>query len=123
MEKIKESEEKSGKIKETFKKVLNNVSLIKFAAFLIILKIIDVSTTYYSLTYLDATEMNPLVTFIINKIGLIPAMIAVLGIYSAIIYKVFISDRPKRDKAVLYIAIMLLMMIVDANNIFWMIYY
>lgn len=124
MEKIKELDGRKESKKEVFKSLFNKVSLLKFAILLVLLKVVDVATTYYALSSIsDAQEINPVVVFAISKMGLIPAMFAVLCLYIVVIYRIYTTiHRTRHDKINAFIAIFILMFLVDFNNIGWLIF-
>ena len=121
MEKIRELGEKSEGKKGVLRRIVN-ISLLKCAVILMAMKVIDVGTTYYALTNLDIQEANPFADYAMSKVGLIPTMIIMLGIYAAVIYRIYTAEhRVKKEKAIVFAIIFMLMFVIDLNNIVWII--
>lgn len=98
------------------------MSIVKLIWFNVILKILDVATTYYALNSdKHIIEANPIVRKAMSLIGIAPTlyiMFAVFAIIIFILYKLSLTASKKVDVCLKIIA--LLMSLVVINNLIWL---
>lgn len=82
----------------------------------VILKLLDALTTYYAITYLGCVEVNPIIVYLMDNIGMICSLI-LMTIFSIVIQ--YIIYRKCRKTTMLIISLLLLSVVI--NNIYMII--
>jgi hypothetical protein len=91
------------------------MTLLNLLVLFIILQILDVYSTYICFSK-GAREVNPIVRFVIQRLGFIPGLVILKGIVCYIAYKLYIDYPVDADSFKVFYILNIIYVLVVVNN-------